>query len=594
MSVLDKISYTSNDFRTARSSFIQLAQKNFPQWTDFFESNNGIVFIELFAHALDILTFYQNNQANECFIDRVRQRKNMVSLTKLIGYELGSATASIVLVDFSSAAVLVNNLIIPGTNRETRTKLKTANGVIFEVLSDVTFSAGTKLLKNVFVKNVETKVFTVNAAGIPSQSIVLPVTPFLDDKSISVFIDSVQWAEVASFVNSTSTSKEYIVEVNDDDKGVITFGDSINGEIPPASAIIKVIYEVGGGIVGNVAPGTINSISGTLTDVLGNAIELFVTNLLPAVGGSEKETLDDARINAPASLRVLNRSISSDDFETNALSVSGVGRAKAIARSTVETEEVIGVGDGTTLSFTINLLAIPVKPTSILVRSDTVIGTDNGSGAITGTGIVSGTINYITGSINVVFTVAPSSGTSILATYIRDNSPDILPNHVFLYIVPAVGGDADTTMINNVKTAVTVTKPSMITVRVIVTSGKYKPINAVGRVTMEPGSDPAIVRNNINTELSNFFNPILKTNNVFDRDFGESIYPSQILCAVQNATGVLGVSLSSFNGVSLNINPEVSVTLNIEQLPQAGLIDLTLIDSLGRIISDYNINYESK
>src|SRR5581483_4133617 len=101
MAINDKLLYTSTDFLTARANMIQIAQANFPQWNDFFESNNGVMLIELFAHVLDLLAFYQNRQANEAFIDRAQIRENIVSLAANIGYQLSTATAAIALVNFT-------------------------------------------------------------------------------------------------------------------------------------------------------------------------------------------------------------------------------------------------------------------------------------------------------------------------------------------------------------------------------------------------------------------------------------------------------------------------------------------------------------
>jgi hypothetical protein len=47
-----------------------------------------------------------------------------------------------------------------------------------------------------------------------------------------------------------------------------------------------------------------------------------------------------------------------------------------------------------------------------------VAGFDDGAGSITGTGIASGTVDYVTGCVSVTFTAAPASGTPVLASIV--------------------------------------------------------------------------------------------------------------------------------------------------------------------------------
>lgn len=54
----------------------------------------------------------------------------------------------------------------------------------------------------------------------------------------------------------------------------------------------------------------------------------------------------------------------------------------------------------------------PVVPSTLTVTIDSVVGTDDGEGAITGTGISSGTINYNTGEISITL----DSGATVAAT----------------------------------------------------------------------------------------------------------------------------------------------------------------------------------
>lgn len=77
----------------------------------------------------------------------------------------------------------------------------------------------------------------------------------------------------------------------------------------------------------------------------------------------------------------------------------------------------IGIGDTTTKTFA-GVLNGPVLPGSVVVTDPVgiIVGTDDGNGLITGTGIT-GTINYTTGAIAVAYGSAPGATSIVTVTY---------------------------------------------------------------------------------------------------------------------------------------------------------------------------------
>lgn len=80
------------------------------------------------------------------------------------------------------------------------------------------------------------------------------------------------------------------------------------------------------------------------------------------------------------------------------------------------TGEVIGTGNGVQTTFSGFLVNVNDVPSSITITAGLIVGTDNGSGTISGTG-VSGTINYTTGSFFLTYSAAVGNGTHITANY---------------------------------------------------------------------------------------------------------------------------------------------------------------------------------
>lgn len=78
----------------------------------------------------------------------------------------------------------------------------------------------------------------------------------------------------------------------------------------------------------------------------------------------------------------------------------------------------------TTGPYTSTASELPVRPGSVQVFvSGVLVGTDNGSGVITGAGLTAGTVDYTTGAVSVTFAVAPAAVPTGTAAYSSEATP---------------------------------------------------------------------------------------------------------------------------------------------------------------------------
>jgi predicted phage baseplate assembly protein len=186
------------------------------------------------------------------------------------------------------------------------------------------------------------------STGLPNQTFQLANTPVIaaadpatviGSDGLQVMVLSVEvavdegegllaWQEVDDFYASGADDPHFTADYT---TGTITFGDGTHGRIPvanpaaPSSNIVAVTYRHGGGSQGNVGP---NSITALLTSIDGIGA---VTNLSGALGGTDEETLDDAKLRAPQALQSKGRAVTSDDFEYIATQTPGVDVRRAFA-----------------------------------------------------------------------------------------------------------------------------------------------------------------------------------------------------------------------------------------------------------------------
>jgi hypothetical protein len=139
---------------------------------------------------------------------------------------------------------------------------------------------------------------------------------------------SLAWQEVDDFFASTQSDAHFTL---DRTTGVITFGDGTNGRIPvanpasPATNIVARYYRFGGGAATNVAAGAIQTLQTSVPGVDS------AKNLQAAIGGSDEESLDSAKLRAPQELKSKNRAVTADDFEYIAEQTPGVRIRRANA-----------------------------------------------------------------------------------------------------------------------------------------------------------------------------------------------------------------------------------------------------------------------
>jgi predicted phage baseplate assembly protein len=97
--------------------------------------------------------------------------------------------------------------------------------------------------------------------------------------------------------------------------------------VPPEgkNSIVATSYRIGGGASGNVNPHTLTSLGRALAYIEG------VTNPIAASGGSDRESIEEAKARAPYTIKSRDRAVTTEDYEMLALRASTqLARAKCV------------------------------------------------------------------------------------------------------------------------------------------------------------------------------------------------------------------------------------------------------------------------
>jgi predicted phage baseplate assembly protein len=171
--------------------------------------------------------------------------------------------------------------------------------------------------------------------GMPNQVFQVFSTPVLPG-TLVLEIDEGDgfrsWREVEDFFAAGADELVYTLDAA---TGTISLGDNEHGHLAvanPGNAGANVVartYRFGGGKAGAVPAGAITQLQSAV-----DGIER-VTNLRPAEGGRDEESLDDAGTRAPRELKTGSRAVTAEDFETIARLTPGATIRRAIARPLV-------------------------------------------------------------------------------------------------------------------------------------------------------------------------------------------------------------------------------------------------------------------
>lgn len=131
------------------------------------------------------------------------------------------------------------------------------------------------------------------------------------------------WTSRPELLNSGRFAREFVVEIEEDRKATLRFGDGVYGKKPASNSRFFVKYRTGNGRGGNVGAEAITHI------ITGDSRIKEVRNPLPATGGTDPEPLEEVRLYAPQAFRTQERAVTEADYAAMAELHPEVQRAAA-------------------------------------------------------------------------------------------------------------------------------------------------------------------------------------------------------------------------------------------------------------------------
>ena len=304
------------DFDTLKDS-LKAFLSNQDDFTDYdFEGSAMATLIDVLAYNTHMISYYTNVVGNEMFLDSAQLRNSVVSRAKSLGYTPvssrgASANINVTIVPSDSPA----SITIPRATTWTSTIDSStynfitpqeyvitpdADGVYQDV---ITIKQGLAMNHRWTVSAVTNQRYVIPNPSIDTTSFIVNVQAGASNSSVTSF-------KLADDINDVmGNTASYFLFENEDGKYELQFGDGNIGKALTPGNIVVLDYCI---VAGTDTNGANNFID---PSDLGGYSNFLTSVVVAATRGSNAETIDSIKFNAPKHYAAQNRAVVADDYK---------------------------------------------------------------------------------------------------------------------------------------------------------------------------------------------------------------------------------------------------------------------------------------
>lgn len=319
----------ARSYQQVKNVLLQRMRSTTDEITDFAEGNIFIILISMFAGIAEVIHYYLDNMARETFFVTSKRYSSAIKHAKLVDYHTKAAVPSTVNVTLTISEQF-GGVIAPSPQDydiPVGTRFTSNSGIIFVSTRRVLFEQNTYSVDVPCrqIQNTGTKY--IGPITDPDAIIYIDETDgFYAEGSARLTLDGEEWELVTTFAYSTTDDKHFKVEISEDQRPYIIFGDGRFGQKPNSAAVAEVSYDITLGEGGNTLAGEIES---SPDDVINDIPNIFMVNINDSTGGSNYENFQMLKDHVPLSIRTLDRAVTEQDYVDIAKLCPGVDKAYA-------------------------------------------------------------------------------------------------------------------------------------------------------------------------------------------------------------------------------------------------------------------------
>lgn len=330
------LDYTARDYAAVLAELVRRGQQVMPEWVARGEGDFILMLAEILAASTDLNNLYVDRVVAESVLATATTRGAILALAEQVGYITHGTIASTATVTLRSAVGGPAVLVPKGTVLISDFIEEIDQPVPFETIADVTVPANNATATVSVIQGMTLDRYQAGeGAGRAGHTIKIPKTNVIEG-SVRVWVEAphadIEWVRATRLVDAGPEDRVFLIRLNSDDTSTVIFGSGTNGYIPELGAKIYLSYRIGMGKAGNIPAGKITGI--TSQNVSGVRVDFDASGVpisTAAIGGSDAESDDEIRRNAPKAFAAQGRAVTAEDFSRLSLEVPGVSAAKAVS-----------------------------------------------------------------------------------------------------------------------------------------------------------------------------------------------------------------------------------------------------------------------
>ena len=317
MAEIAKLNIAELDFDSIKNNL----KDYFASQTEFTDHDFGgsaiSVMLDILAYNTYYNAYYVNMLASESFLDSAQLRDSVVSKASMLGYTPQSSTgakanvsisvtpndapASVTIDKYTQFTSTVNGTAYTFCTSGSTTVL--ANGSSY-IATGVELTQGTPLTfrYTANTSNTEQK-FLLPNANTDTDTLTVTIQESAADTNTSVY------TKATDITTINSTSNVYFINEHTNGQFRVQFGDGVLGRKPTTGNIVllKALVSEGADVNGANTFSAAGTVGGYATS------QVTVSNA--ASGGSDRETVESIKFNAPKTYETQNRAVTTDDYK---------------------------------------------------------------------------------------------------------------------------------------------------------------------------------------------------------------------------------------------------------------------------------------
>lgn len=328
-----KLQISELDFDAIKANLKTFLQSQ-TQFQDYDFDGSGLsILLDVLSYNTHYLSYIANMSTNELYLDSADIRNNIVSLAKMLGYTPTSPRAPRASID-----IKLNDAVGSSVTMQKGTVFSTTVDKIeyqYVTNEDITITPvdGIYEFKNVTLYEGTLVTFKyLYDVNDPDQKLLIP-TNTADTSTLKVTVqnsntDTTQavYSLAGGYNSVAGDSKVYFIQETVDGKFQIYFGDGVTGKKLEDDNIVIMEYVITNRTDSNGAS------TFALNGNIGGYTNVTISTDSNSQGGSEGETNESIKFNAPLQYGAQDRAVTATDYETlvksiypNALSISAWG-----------------------------------------------------------------------------------------------------------------------------------------------------------------------------------------------------------------------------------------------------------------------------